>query len=52
MATFKKAVPKKSAKRKTKNPCWDGYEQVGMKTKNGKLVPDCVPEKKDTKKDK
>ena len=25
------------------NPCWDGYEQVGMKTKNGKQVPNCVP---------
>jgi hypothetical protein len=26
-----------------KNPCWDGYTQVGMKRKNGKLVPNCVP---------
>ena len=26
-----------------KNPCWDGYEQVGMKKKNGKRVPNCVP---------
>lgn len=25
------------------DPCWDGYEQVGMKTKNGKRVPNCVP---------
>ena len=25
-------------------PCWDGYEQRGMKTgKNGKMVPNCVP---------
>ena len=24
-------------------PCWSGYEQVGMKTKNGKEVPNCVP---------
>ena len=23
--------------------CWDGYKQVGMKTKNGKEVPNCVP---------
>lgn len=25
-------------------PCWDGYEQVGMKKgKSGKMVPNCVP---------
>ena len=29
-----------------KNPCWKGYEAVGMKTKNGKKVPNCVPKKK------
>ena len=26
-----------------KEPCWDGYEQRGMKTKDGKKVPNCVP---------
>ena len=26
------------------DPCWDGYKQVGMKMKNGKKVPNCVPE--------
>jgi starvation-inducible DNA-binding protein len=25
-------------------PCWDGYIQIGMKEKDGKLVPNCVPE--------
>lgn len=25
-------------------PCWDGYKQVGMKKKNGKMVPNCVPD--------
>jgi hypothetical protein len=25
------------------DPCWDGYEQVGMKKKGGKKVPNCVP---------
>jgi hypothetical protein len=25
------------------NPCWKGYKQVGMKEKNGKQVPNCVP---------
>ena len=24
--------------------CWKGYKQVGMKDKNGKQVPNCVPE--------
>jgi len=24
--------------------CWDNYKQVGMKMKNGKKVPNCVPE--------
>ena len=23
--------------------CWSGYKQVGMKDKNGKRVPNCVP---------
>ena len=26
------------------DPCWNGYVQVGMKMKNGKKVPNCVPE--------
>lgn len=25
------------------NPCWDGYVAYGMKDKNGKEVPNCVP---------
>jgi hypothetical protein len=25
-------------------PCWNGYKQVGMKTKGGKQVPNCVKE--------
>ena len=31
---------------KAQGPCWEGYEQVGYKTKNGKKVPNCVPIKK------
>jgi len=27
------------------NPCWDGYKQIGMKTKGGKKVPNCVAAK-------
>lgn len=25
-------------------PCWKGYLQYGMKKKNGKEVPNCIPE--------
>jgi hypothetical protein len=28
---------------KEASPCWKGYKQVGMKNKNGKEVPNCVP---------
>jgi hypothetical protein len=27
----------------SQGPCWEGYVQVGMKKKNGKKVPNCVP---------
>lgn len=33
-------------KNKEKDPCWKNYEQVGMKQKEGKAVPNCVPKKK------
>ena len=26
-----------------KGPCWKGYKQLGMKKKDGKEVPNCVP---------
>lgn len=26
------------------DPCWKGYRQLGMKKKNGKDVPNCIPE--------
>jgi hypothetical protein len=26
------------------DPCWKGYQMVGMKNKGGKKVPNCVPE--------
>jgi hypothetical protein len=29
--------------KKSKKPCWKGYEMVGMKKKGGKQVPNCVP---------
>jgi hypothetical protein len=45
----KKAASKPASKTKS-DPCWEGYEKVGMKEKNGKLVPNCVPVKKASKK--
>ena len=29
--------------KKADDPCWKGYKQVGMKMKDGKEVPNCVP---------
>lgn len=29
------------------DPCWKDYEMVGMKNKNGKQVPNCVPKSSD-----
>ncbi|WP_168194056.1 hypothetical protein [Pontibacter sp. SGAir0037] len=34
---------------KQDDPCWKGYEQVGMKDKNGKQVPNCVPQNNSSK---
>ena len=28
------------------DPCWESHEMVGMKMKNGKKVPNCVPRQK------
>lgn len=28
----------------TNEDCWDGYQQIGMKDKGGKQVPNCVPD--------
>jgi hypothetical protein len=33
----------KKKKMKGEDPCWDNYEMVGTKKKNGKEVPNCVP---------
>lgn len=32
--------------------CWSGYVQQGMKLKNGKKVPNCVPASSSSKKTK
>ena len=34
----------KTFKEFAENPCWKGYKQLGMKDKNGKKVPNCIPE--------
>jgi hypothetical protein len=31
------------------DPCWGDYEQIGMKEKGGKKVPNCVPIQKEEK---
>jgi len=36
----------KKDQKKEDDPCWKGYEQAGMKDKDGKKVPNCI-EKKD-----
>lgn len=30
-----------------KDTCWKGYEAIGTKKKNGKVVPNCVPVSED-----
>lgn len=30
---------------KLANACWKGYEAIGMKVKDGRKVPNCVPVK-------
>jgi len=43
-------MPKKTETVKKKDdPCWSGYKKLGMKTKDGKKVPNCVPEEKGKK---
>jgi hypothetical protein len=34
-----------------KGPCWKGYQQIGMKDKGGKQVPNCVPVSEDINSD-
>jgi hypothetical protein len=36
----------KTFSEKKDDPCWDSHERVGMKMKNGKKVPNCVPKDK------
>lgn len=42
MLSFKEYLSEKS-----EDPCWDDYEMIGMKKKNGKTVPNCVPKEEE-----
>jgi hypothetical protein len=46
---FKSAVLAAPIKKKKgkglKSACWKGYEAIGMKTKGGRKVPNCVKKK-------
>jgi hypothetical protein len=42
---IKNIIDKKSSLKESVNEgCWKGYKQVGGKMKNGRMVPNCVPE--------
>ena len=36
-------IVEKKLQKDSDDPCWDGYVQLGMKKKDGKEVPNCVP---------
>jgi hypothetical protein len=40
----KDAINREVKSVKESSPCWKGYKQVGMKTKGGRQVPNCVKE--------
>ena len=41
--SYKKNLEKRLQEKKAGDPCWKNYKMVGMKKKNGKKVPNCVP---------
>jgi len=43
MSEQKKGCGCKKTKLSEDNPCWEGYEMVGTKIKDGREVPNCVP---------
>lgn len=46
-AMYESMMSFKSFIEEAKDPCWKGYKQLGMKDKNGKKVPNCIPESED-----
>lgn len=47
MLRAKKKTMEEAKKMKGDDPCWKGYEMIGMKNKGGKEVPNCVPVKEE-----
>jgi hypothetical protein len=45
-SSIMKGIQNEAKKMKGEDPCWDGYEMIGKKKKDGKEVPNCVPKKK------
>ena len=43
VASLAKSVLKMDDDKREDDPCWKDYEMVGLKTKNGNRVPNCVP---------
>jgi len=43
-ATMSEENVAEAKKMKGPDPCWDDYKMIGTKMKNGKQVPNCVPE--------
>tara|TARA_B100000941_G_scaffold265938_1_gene220869 strand:+ start:6 stop:1820 length:1815 start_codon:yes stop_codon:yes gene_type:complete len=43
-------MKKKTKEKNEADGCWDGYKRIGGKMKNGKMVPNCVPEGVEEKK--
>jgi hypothetical protein len=50
MRSFKQ-LRQLTEKKSLKKACWDGYEAIGMKNKDGRQVPNCVPIKEEKEKE-
>ena len=48
MRLIKSIIREKKKMSPDENPCWDGYEMIGTKMKDGKEVPNCVPISKES----
>jgi hypothetical protein len=44
MLKFESILSEKKIMTKKEDPCWDDYHMVGMKDKDGREVPNCVPD--------
>jgi division protein CdvB (Snf7/Vps24/ESCRT-III family) len=48
--SLKSAMPQQVSEEQ--GPCWKGYKQIGMKEKDGRQVPNCVPNESVVKENK